>query len=103
MRGHRSLARMQPVLLLAHANGFHGHVFGPMIDAGLRDHFRCETFDFRGHGDSPMAGIVIDDWWEFEADVAAAVGAIELDGAPLYGFGHSMGGAALLMAELNAP
>ena len=89
-----------PDLLVCHATGFHGLAYRPLAQC-LRDHFRVWAVDFRGHGFSgPAPG---DDyaWSGMGADVAACVEAI---GAPrLYGFGHSMGGAALLLAERDRP
>ena len=89
-----------PDLLVCHATGFHGLAYRPLAQY-LRDHFRVWALDFRGHGASgPAPG---DDyaWSGMSADVAACVEAI---GAPrLYGFGHSMGGAALLLAERERP
>jgi pimeloyl-ACP methyl ester carboxylesterase len=77
------------------------------VDAGLAGPFRCVAPDLRGHGDSPATPAQVSDWHRFEADVLAVVDALDLapggDGPPLYGFGHSMGGAALLLAELARP
>ena len=38
-----------PVLLFAHATGFHGLVWGPTA-AALTDRYRCLALDLRGHG-----------------------------------------------------
>jgi pimeloyl-ACP methyl ester carboxylesterase len=89
-----------PVLLLAHATGFCGAVLGPMA-ARLIDRYRCIAFDMRGHGASerPVGGDF--GWYGFAADVLAVVDHLGLDGAA--GFGHSCGGAALLLAEQSRP
>src|SRR5207253_7297599 len=74
--------------------------------AGLAGPFRCLAPDLRGHGDSPATPAQVSDWHRFEADVLAIVDQLDLaagDDAPLLGFGHSMGGAALLLAELTRP
>lgn len=42
-----------PALLLLHGNGFHGLAFAPLA-ARLRPHFCCYSYDFRGHGASPL-------------------------------------------------
>lgn len=89
-----------PALLVAHATGFCAAVLGPMVDR-LRDTVRVVAFDERGHGASgrPRSGNF--DWQRF-ADDALAV----LDGYGLHqvlGFGHSCGGAALLLAEMARP
>ena len=91
-----------PVLLLSHATGFHGRAFGPMADAGLTERFHCIAPDWRGHGDSVVPHELDYAWRGFAEDVEAVLD--NIDGAgPLYGFGHSMGGAALLMAEADRP
>ncbi|EFJ49083.1 hypothetical protein VOLCADRAFT_117411 [Volvox carteri f. nagariensis] len=41
-----------PLLLLLHANGFHGRVFLPMVPI-LAPHFRCVSLDLPGHGSAP--------------------------------------------------
>ena len=89
-----------PDLLVCHATGFHGLAYRPLAQS-LKEHFTVWALDFRGHGSSgPAPG---DDyaWSGMGADVAACAAAI--GAGQLYGFGHSMGGAALLLAERSQP
>jgi pimeloyl-ACP methyl ester carboxylesterase len=91
-----------PSLLISHATGFHGRTYQPIADQ-LRDHFHSVALDYRGHGDTPLPDAPID--WERFGDDAEAVAthvAAEV-GGPLVAFGHSMGGAALLMAAHRRP
>ncbi|MGQ0616467.1 MAG: alpha/beta fold hydrolase [Acidimicrobiia bacterium] len=91
-------------LVLAHATGFHGRVFRPLVAAGLDRRFRCLAPDLRGHGDSTAtAEVLFDDWDGFAADVAAVAAMAAGLCRPVVGFGHSLGGAALAMAEAAAP
>jgi len=57
------------------------------------------TWDHRAHGGSALPPLPID-WWDTARDTLAV-----LSGAPepVVGVGHSMGAAALLMAEILAP
>ncbi len=90
-----------PPLLLAHATGFCGGVLRPMAES-LAGSFHCWALDFRGHGATvtPPEGDYA--WRGFADDVLAAVDALAL-GSPLFGFGHSSGGAAVLDAEARRP
>ena len=89
-----------PAVVMAHAAGFHGKGFGPLA-AELAADFRCVAPDGRGHGDTRLpAGLQLD-WNGLAADVLAAVDGLGLDRP--YGFGHSSGGAAVLMAEQARP
>jgi pimeloyl-ACP methyl ester carboxylesterase len=91
-------------LLCAHATGFHGRVFEPMVTAGLASVFHCVGADLRGHGDSEIPVDVDFAWEGFRDDVLAVID--DVGASPshqAYGVGHSMGGAALLMAELARP
>ena len=85
-----------PPLLLAHATGFHGMVWAP-VAARLAEHFRCISFDERGHGDSDPAPGGDYDWNGFATDALAVVDALGL-GPELVAAGHSCGGALLLLA-----
>ena len=89
-----------PPLLLCHATGFHGLVWGPFA-AQLAQRFRVWSLDFRGHGDAGEPPGHPVDWRGFADDVLAVVDDLGLE-QPL-GFGHSMGGAALLLAEAARP
>lgn len=89
-----------PPLVLAHATGFHGAVWGPLAE-GLTPHWRCVSPDLRGHGDSPLPLRADFDWRGFAADVLAVVDGLGLE-RPL-GVGHSSGATALLLAEQAAP
>lgn len=92
-----------PTLLFTHATGFHGLVWAP-VAGRLTDRFRCVAVDLRGHGVSqtpPTASLA---WTAVADDVLAVVDALgEEDGGPLHGVGHSMGGAALVLAAARRP
>ncbi len=87
-------------LLVCHATGFHGMAYRPLAQC-LKERFRVWALDFRGHGASGAAPDGDYAWSGMGVDVAACAAAI--GGDRLYGFGHSMGGAALLLAERSAP
>lgn len=90
----------QPLLLLAHATGFHGRAYLPMAQQ-LAPPYHVLGMDLHGHGDTPRPPDWQVDWTHYGDD--AEVVAEHLATTPggddgLIGFGHSMGGAALLMA-----
>ncbi len=89
-----------PPLLLVHPTGFCGPVLGP-IAAALTSEFRCVLIDLRAHGRSsrPPDGDLR--WDGFATDVLAVVDQLGLE--ELAGFGHSCGGAALMLAEERRP
>lgn len=91
------------LLLLGHATGFCKEVWRPTV-ACLREmgvEASVLAWDARGHGSSPALPTPVT-WWTFGRDLAALAG--ELGGsARLVGVGHSMGGAAVVMAETLAP
>lgn len=114
-----------PTMVMAHATGFCSGVLGPLAQH-LTGSYRCLAFDERGHGASGVApegpvGWRRWDWHGFGLDVLAVVdrlsggvganGGIGADGGigaegglgDIYGFGHSCGAAALLMAEIARP
>ena len=89
-----------PPLLLVHATGFCAAVLAPMA-ARLTGRFRCLAVDLRAHGATgrPPGGDFA--WTGFAEDLLAVVDALGLAGAG--GFGHSCGGASLLLAEEARP
>lgn len=89
-----------PALIISHATGFCGPVYGPFAEA-LADRYHCYAFDFRAHGHStrPNRELL---WDGMADDVKAVVDAVSPERAP-YAVGHSMGGAALILAEVANP
>jgi pimeloyl-ACP methyl ester carboxylesterase len=88
-------------LLLSHATGFHGYCYLPIADE-LSDRFTSFALDYRGHGDTARPDDWQVDWDRYGDDALAAARAVAPDGG-LVGFGHSMGGAGLLMAAHRDP
>jgi len=92
-----------PTVLFSHATGFHALVWRPLAQH-LAPSYHGAAVDYRAHGDSVLPEGVPVHWNGFGADASAAAAALGCrPGAPGFGVGHSMGGAALLMAELAAP
>jgi pimeloyl-ACP methyl ester carboxylesterase len=89
-----------PDLVLAHATGFCAAVFSAMA-ATLRDRFRCVALDLRSHGRSDRPPDTDFDWHGYANDVLTVIDHLKLDRPA--GFGHSCGGAALLLAEQARP
>ena len=87
-----------PEVLLAHANGFCAAVYAPLVQA-LGDH-RCVSYDARAHGHSTRGSA--DMSWEGHRDDVLAVHDAMGMVHPV-GVSHSMGGAALLLAEQLRP
>lgn len=87
-----------PPLLVAHATGFCAGPYRPF--AAAVDGYRVWALDFRAHGDTTTPGELALSWAGCTDDVLAAIDAI---GEPVATFGHSMGGACLLLASLRRP
>ena len=86
-------------ILFCHATGFCAPVWGPVARL-LADH-RCWALDFRCHGRSSRPTDDDLSWSGTADDVLAAIDRLEL--VRPFGAGHSMGGAALLLAEQRRP
>lgn len=83
-------------MFLAHATGFCARTLDGVI-AGFPS---TTAHDFRGHGRSGPGPLPVS-WWDMASDVAAVRAATPAESA--VGFGHSMGGAALAMVEIERP
>jgi pimeloyl-ACP methyl ester carboxylesterase len=84
-------------LVFAHATGFHGRVWGAIVDA-FPDR-AIYAIDLRGHGQS--GGGPIDDWRIMASDVAGFLDQAGISGA--IGIGHSMGAHTLLQVAADHP
>ncbi len=91
----------RPRLLFAHATGFHSRCYQPIADS-LGDRFECFGVDFRGHGETPAPAGWQVEWTPFGAD-AMVTAAYLAPPEGIVAVGHSMGGAALLMAAARRP
>lgn len=93
-----------PAMVLAHATGFHGRIWTPL--AAHLGGWHLLAPDFRLHGDTMYPEHLVLDWWDVGRDVLATVdllGQPDARGTQPVGVGHSMGGAALVLAELLRP
>jgi pimeloyl-ACP methyl ester carboxylesterase len=88
--------------LLGHATGFHGAVWEPMA-AALGPGLERWAVDFRAHGASVVPPDFPLDWAGYTDDVLTVLDGLGLAPGEIFGVGHSMGGAALLMAEQRRP
>lgn len=89
-----------PGLVLVHATGFCGPVLAAVAGA-VGGGFHTVLLDLRAHGRSGPAPGGDLRWGVFATDVLAVVDGLGLE-SPL-GFGHSCGGAALVLAEEARP
>jgi pimeloyl-ACP methyl ester carboxylesterase len=87
-------------LLFCHPTGFHGMIWAPLA-AHLADVAHSWALDFRGHGDSTAPASMDFAWERMVDDVLAVIDHLGM--TDVKAVGHSMGGTALLMAELRRP
>ncbi|CAG4921466.1 MULTISPECIES: alpha/beta hydrolase [Acidithrix] len=87
-------------LLIAHATGFNARMYLPLAIA-LRSKFHCFGINARYHGGSSGGDSLNVDWGTFANDIERTIEV--LGGDSWAGFGHSYGGAALILAEANSP
>jgi pimeloyl-ACP methyl ester carboxylesterase len=95
----------RPIVLIAHATGFHGHAYLP-VAKHLAPRWHTYAMDFRGHGDTarpPGWTVAWSGYGEDARAAAEAVAALPGGDGGIIGFGHSMGGAGLLMAAAAHP
>jgi pimeloyl-ACP methyl ester carboxylesterase len=92
-----------PILLFAHATGFHGRAWEPVASL-LTDRYRCIAIDLRGHGVSDTPDDASLSWRFMGDDVLAAVDSDLIGGRrDVHGIGHSLGCAALVLAASRRP
>lgn len=89
-----------PTLLINHATGFHARCYLPMMPT-LTQHFDVWGADFSGHGDSTQPDNDDFAWAGFAEDVLTLVDHVGAE--TVRAFGHSMGGAATLLAAKTRP
>jgi len=98
---HHLAGEGDDTLLVAHATGFLGRVYTAFARE-LAQQVRVVAIDFRAHGDSGTPTTNEEFSWSGMADDLQAV-VDHVDAPTLHGFGHSMGGAALLEVERRNP
>ena len=96
-----------PPCLLAHGNGLPSRCYEPLIQSLCAAGLTVFAVDQRGCGHSVLHNHGPEDlkWSRFGDDILAVVDALRLktQAQPLYAFGHSLGGAACLLAEAKRP
>lgn len=89
-----------PVVVISHATGFNALAYRPLAER-LRHDFRVFAIDHRGHGYSKVDPDVPMHWSGMGSDLAAVIRHIDV--GPVAVIGHSMGGAAAVLAATSAP
>jgi pimeloyl-ACP methyl ester carboxylesterase len=86
-----------PVLLLAHATGFHGRCWDQVVRH--LDGFRVVAVDFPGHGRSDSSASST--WDQFGSDITELIVALDL--REIVAVGHSFGAHCLIQAAARVP
>ena len=89
-------------IIFSHANGFNARTYRSIL-APLADRLRILAIDLRGHGATTLPSTIEgrDGWHEFRDDLLALIAAVAE--RPVVLAGHSMGGAASLLAAAREP
>lgn len=91
-----------PSVLFSHATGFHGQCFNSTA-ALLAGNAHCYSFDYRGYGDASVPHDWQVSWSGYGDDAQRVAQYVAQTSGPSIAFGHSMGGAALVMAAMQQP
>lgn len=102
---HQDSPMAKPVLHWAHANGFNGQTYDPLL-APLASRFDIHAWDARGHGqtDLPAHPRDMKSWYIYRDDLEKLVAHLAARaGAKIWLGGHSMGGCASLLLAAKRP
>jgi pimeloyl-ACP methyl ester carboxylesterase len=94
-----------PVLHWAHANGFNGQTYAPLLSQ-LSDRFHVYAWDARGHGQTTLVADPdqMRDWNIYREDMIQVIEALRVrHAAPILLGGHSMGGCVSVMTAAQRP
>jgi alpha-beta hydrolase superfamily lysophospholipase len=93
------------VVALVHGFGEHGGRYTYLAEALTTAGYALSTFDHRGHGHSPGLRGHADRWDQFLTDIGASLEVAKAlaPSAPLFLFGHSMGGLMALNYAIRSP
>ena len=91
----------RPTVHWAHATGFHGRLYQPLLD-DLATDCNVLAWDMRGHGTSASAANVSTFWgWEtYYRNITALLESLD---EPVWLAGHSIGATASIMAAARRP
>jgi pimeloyl-ACP methyl ester carboxylesterase len=91
----------RPVLHWAHATGFHGRLYKPLLD-GLAEDYNVLAWDMRGHGASADAAdaAAFRGWETYYQDLTALLASRD---EAIWLAGHSIGATASIMAAARRP
>ncbi len=88
-----------PPALLSHGSSFNSGTWAPVRRELRTETSRILALDHRNHGGS-QGDVVPVSWWDCARDVALVA---SVETSAMVGIGHSMGGAALMMACVSQP
>lgn len=93
--------RGRPTLHWAHATGFHGRTYRPLLDE-LAEDYNVLAWDMRGHGVSARAGRLdrFRGWPTYYDDLCALIASSD---EPIWLAGHSIGATTSIMAAARLP
>ena len=95
----------KPVLHWAHANGFNGQTYDPLL-APLAERYDIHAWDARGHGMSTLPADPKDmtSWYIYRDDLEKLIGHLaDVAGQKVWLGGHSMGGCASVLLAAKRP
>jgi pimeloyl-ACP methyl ester carboxylesterase len=94
-------AQGRPTLHWAHATGFHGRLYQPLLDA-LSTDINVLAWDMRGHGASASAAksSALRGWEPYYRDMTALLESFD---EPVWLAGHSIGATTSVMAAARRP
>lgn len=98
-------AGLKAAIAVVHGFGEHSGRYANLIGHFVPRGYSVSGYDLRGHGLSPGKRGAIRSWQEFREDTRAFfshVAGLE-SGAPLFLYGHSMGGLIVLDLALHSP
>ena len=94
-------SKARPTVHWAHATGFHGRLYRPLLD-GLATDVNVLAWDMRGHGASAGAAnfSTFRGWETYYRDMTALLGSLD---EPVWLAGHSIGATTSIMAAARRP